>query len=44
MGGLPDQSESPEGRAIFTESYAFLPANLTAVPKPGFLWPKVKCC
>ena len=27
MGGLPDQSENPEGRAIFTESYAFLPAN-----------------
>jgi len=27
MGGLPDQSETPEGRAIFTESYAFLPAN-----------------
>ena len=27
MGGLPDQSEDPEGRAIFTESYAFLPAG-----------------
>jgi len=25
-GGLPDQSQSPEGTAIFTESYAVLPA------------------
>ena len=27
IGGLPDQSENPEGRAVFTESYAFLPAG-----------------
>lgn len=26
-GGLPDQSESPEGTAIFTEAYAVLPAK-----------------
>ncbi len=26
-GGLPGQSESPEGRAIFTDAYAVIPAN-----------------
>lgn len=26
-GGLPDQSGNPEGRAIFTEAYAFIPAD-----------------
>ncbi len=26
MGGLPDQSVNPEGRAVFTTAYAFLPA------------------
>ncbi|GFE63991.1 bifunctional allantoicase/(S)-ureidoglycine aminohydrolase [Litoreibacter roseus] len=26
-GGLPDQLVSPEGRAIFTDAYAFLPAE-----------------
>lgn len=40
MGGLPDQSEDPEGRAIFTEAYAFLPANtmrdITASALPGW--------
>ncbi|WP_323784021.1 bifunctional allantoicase/(S)-ureidoglycine aminohydrolase [Thalassovita sp.] len=25
-GGLPDQSGNPEGRAIFTDAYAFIPA------------------
>jgi (S)-ureidoglycine aminohydrolase len=27
-GGLPPQSQSPEGRAIFTESYTFIPADV----------------
>lgn len=27
MGGLPSQKESPEGSAVFTESYALIPAN-----------------
>ena len=27
MGGLPGQSENPEGRAVFTESYAMIPAD-----------------
>ncbi len=27
MGGLPPQSGDPEGRAVFTEAYAFLPAE-----------------
>ena len=26
IGGLPDQSVSPEGAAVFTEAYAFIPA------------------
>ncbi|MEO9895342.1 MAG: cupin domain-containing protein, partial [Paracoccaceae bacterium] len=26
-GGLPDQSENPEGTAVFTDAYAVLPAN-----------------
>lgn len=26
-GGLPDQSQSPEGTAIFTDAYAVIPAN-----------------
>ncbi|SFA71072.1 (S)-ureidoglycine aminohydrolase [Poseidonocella pacifica] len=26
-GGLPDQSVSPDGKAIFTTAYAFIPAN-----------------
>ena len=27
-GGLPPQSQNPEGRAIFTEAYAFIPAGV----------------
>jgi (S)-ureidoglycine aminohydrolase len=27
-GGLPPQSQNPEGRAIFTESYVFIPADV----------------
>ncbi len=26
-GGMPDQGDNPEGRAIFTEAYAFVPAQ-----------------
>jgi len=27
-GGLPDQTGNPEGRAVFTNSYAFIPADV----------------
>ncbi len=27
IGGLPDQTQSPQGRAVFKTAYAFLPAN-----------------
>ncbi len=44
-GGLPDQSHSPEGRAIFTPSYAFLPADTMRDIVTSFLpgWDGMRC-
>lgn len=40
QGGLPPQSDSPEGRAVFTSAYAFLPADtmrdIVASALPGW--------
>ncbi len=36
-GGLPDQTQSPEGRAVFTDAYAFIPSDVMTDIVTSFL-------